>query len=123
MCRKNIFVLWEHCGHKEHRTYDPCRSAPDGIYGGIWSLSCEGQFPDQVFETMKQDWICRACGDEVDESSRDEAAESSRDEAAESSRRGQVQLTRINRVQIEIEELTARTFARLAEETEKGGRA
>jgi hypothetical protein len=64
---------------------------------------------------MKQDWICRACGDE--------AAESSRDEAAESSRRGQVQLTRINRVQSEIEELTARTFARLAEETEKGGRA
>jgi hypothetical protein len=115
MCRKNMFVLWEHCGHQERSTSDPCGHAPGGIYGGIWSVSCAGVFHNQVLETVRLDGICRACGDAT--------TKSSRHEADESLRQGQVHLARITRMQREIEELTARTFARLAEEREKGGRA
>jgi hypothetical protein len=62
MCRKNTFVVWEHCGHQERRTYNPCGRAPGGFLGGPWSLSCDGVFRNQVLKTYNAPGLCRDCG-------------------------------------------------------------
>jgi hypothetical protein len=121
MCRTNVLVSWVHCPHTERRTADPCGQAPDGRYGGgTWQVSCDGHFPDQVLETMREDGICRACGERAAEHLSDEAAEHMRRQHDEFLRRQQVHLPRVRREQRAIEELTARRFA---EEREKRGRA